>query len=112
MVNAVFAPPGACVLEVSTYSSDPPSAKLWRSNRDAIVRWNPSLNWEVYRVPLAEMLRHNRRTDLSASLPWAAEVRPSRDFEILNLPRVPMTEAHAAEIGARMQRCLLNRKKR
>lgn len=99
LVNAVFMPHRACVIEVSTYMAsaseqlpatgpanlskhvghyiDFAGAK-WRTNEPGIAPWNPRLAWTVYRLPLAQVLAANNVTrwtwrrypDALKFLPW------------------------------------------
>jgi len=89
LVNTVFMPHRACVVEVSTYMAPEEggaeqqlqlpatgptnltkhvghyidlAGSKWRTNEPGIAPWNPKLTWTVYRLPLAQVLRANNVT--------------------------------------------------
>ena len=99
MANLIFALHAVCAVEISTFL-DTASAEPFRAFPGSRIRLsNPMLRWSTWRMPLAQLLKANRRDVTSV-----ASSR-MRDTRILHLGSVPLSSRDMNATTRLLSRC-------
>ncbi|KAL3902682.1 MAG: hypothetical protein SGPRY_011965, partial [Prymnesium sp.] len=115
LVNSVFIPHAACVVEISTFLSTQRenSSIPWRANEHRrTLAWSPAmLNWRYHRLSLDQILTANRvEIPRDANDLRRPTTRQRRNDFIKTLPLVPLSDADVISIGRLLRSCMIRKK--
>lgn len=115
LVNSVFIPHAACVVEISTFLSTQRenSSIPWRANEHRrTLAWSPAmLTWRYHRLSLDQILTANRvEIPRDANDLRRPTTRQRRNDFIKTLPLVPLSDADVISIGRLLRSCMIRKK--